>query len=417
MKKINNKNEILFMNEEKKLLAKKIIAEIKISNGYKKNKLKLNLMIHRIKKINNKKNDFLGNYPLITYSIKRILYAFLTLYLAIAVIYLLLNIVTNDGMYIKDIDINKWKIKFGSEEYYQLINNRKKLLGVDGSMLQQVFIYLRNITPLIPKQILIDPYYQTDGTITGTYITKYFFLGVTLSNGAGFAKGTLVQTVLASNMPASFKLGAMAMAVSFLIGVPIGIFAALNKENFKDNFITWFCLLMFALPSLVIIRLFYQFVIYYLGAGSLWTDASLYTKIFPVLLLILLSVPSIIFETRRYIVNEMNADYTKFALAKGMTNKYVFFIHIFRIAGIAIIRSIPGALVGNLFGTSLLVEQSWSVLGMAHTTVAAISETDIFLILGIIFVSASVSLFLSLISDLLITILDPRVKLIEKKRS
>ncbi|QEH61503.1 oligopeptide transport system permease protein [Spiroplasma chinense] len=417
MRKESDDKQLSLMSKEEREEAKEIISDIKVNSEFSKGKVNLNLMIHSLKKFNNKKNEFINSYPLMAYSVKRILYAFLTLYFAIAVVYILLNIVTNDAMYIQDIDLNKWKIRFGSEEYFNLINNRKRLLGVDGSVLKQILIYWRNVTPFIPKKIILDPFYQADGTITGTTVTKYFYLGVIFNSSSGYATGTLVEKVMSLSMPVSFKLGAISTAIAFLIGVPIGIYAALNKENAKDNSITGFCLLMFALPALVIVRLFYQFVIYYLGAGSLWAGSTLYTQMFPVILLILLTVPGIIFQTRRYIIIEMNADYTKFALSKGMTNRYVFFIHIFRVAGIAIIRSIPAALIANLFGSSLLVEQSWNVLGMANITISAISSNDIFLILGIVFISASVSLFLSLISDLLITILDPRVKLIEKKGS
>ncbi|AGR41469.1 oligopeptide ABC transporter permease OppB [Spiroplasma taiwanense] len=411
-----NENEYINKNEKEKERIKILILDIKKNKLFKKKKVNLNILNYKIGVLNNKKNDFLSSYPLLTYSLKRIFYAIITLYIAIAVLYALLNIVASDSIYIGDIDLNKNNIIYGSEQYYNLIENRKKLLGVDGSLLSQIIIYLRNITPFIPKEILTDAHYESDGSITGTMVTKLFYLGITFTDSGGFAKGTFVQTILSNNMPVSFQLGAIATVISFFIGIPIGIYAAINKENVKDNFITWFCLIMFALPALVIVRLFFQFSIYYLGAGSLWTDSTLYTKIFPVLLLVLLGTPAIIFETRRYIVNEMSADYTKFALSKGMTNRYVFFVHIFRIAGIAIIRSIPAALIANLFGASLLVEQSWSVLGMANTTVSAISQTDLFLILGIVLVSASISLLLSLISDLLMALLDPRVKLMEKKK-
>gem|GEM_PF-948444 len=78
---------------------------------------------------------------------------------------------------------------------------------------------------------------------------------------------------------------------------------------------------------------------------------------FPVIGIVLLIMPMIIVNTRRFVVDEMTADYTKFALSKGLSGKYVFFVHVFRNAGVRLVRDIPIMFIITLFGSSILVEQ------------------------------------------------------------
>jgi len=101
--------------------------------------------------------EFIQKAPLLGYSLKRIIYAFFTLYLAIAFVFIMLRIVTTDAAYLSDVNLEKLGIQYGDERYNTLLNNRMKAFGVAGPMLEQMFIYLRNITPFIPKDIILNP--------------------------------------------------------------------------------------------------------------------------------------------------------------------------------------------------------------------------------------------------------------------
>ncbi|WP_338984623.1 oligopeptide ABC transporter permease OppB [Spiroplasma endosymbiont of Diplazon laetatorius] len=356
-------------------------------------------------------NEFMQKNPLLSYSLKRILYAFITLYIAIAIVFVMLRVVTTDGAYLADIDLAKHGIIYGSEEYYNLLENRMKMFGVYGPMIQQMFIYLRNITPFIPKHIILDPKISNSGAISGEVVTMWFYLGVFMNKASGGAPGTLVQDAFAKSIPISFKIGAIGVTLSYLVGVPLGILAAKNKEKSADNAINGTSLIISAIPALVIISLLYKMSIYVFGAQGSFDNSNFGTKIWPVIGVMLLVMPMIIVNTRRFVLDEMTADYAKFALSKGLSEKYVFYVHIFRNAGVRLVKTLPEIFVLTLFGSSILVERHWSIDGMSKFILNGVSNKDTFVVLGYIFVSASAGVFSSLIGDLLLATLDPRIKL------
>ncbi|WP_339020465.1 oligopeptide ABC transporter permease OppB [Spiroplasma endosymbiont of Atherix ibis] len=357
-------------------------------------------------------DEFMQKNPLLSYSIKRIIYAFITLYIAIAFVFVILRIVTTDGAYLSDIDLAKHGIVYGTPEYERLLENRMKMFGVFGPMIQQMFIYLRNITPFIPKTILQNPIIddQTQA-ITGNPVTMWFYLGVFMNKASGGVPGTLVQDAFAKSIPISFKIGGIAVALSYFLGVPLGILAAKNKEKSADNAINGTSLIISAIPALVIIGLLYKMSIYVFGAQGSFEGSNFETKIWIVIGVMLLIMPKIIVDTRRFVLDEMTADYAKFALSKGLSEKYVFYVHIFRNAGVRLIKTLPEVFILTLFGSSILVERHWSVDGMSKFILNGVANKDTFVVLGYIFVSASAGVFSSLIGDLLLATLDPRIKL------
>ncbi|ALD66680.1 oligopeptide ABC transporter permease OppB [Spiroplasma cantharicola] len=358
-------------------------------------------------------SEFMQRNPLFSYSLKRILYAFITLYVAVAVVFVMLRLVTTDGVYLSDVNLDKLgpDFQYGTPGYQNLLNNRMKLFGVAGPMINQMFIYLRNITPFIPKTIIVNPIVQDNGDIAGTPTVMWFYLGVFMNKASGGQVLSLVQDAFKRSIPTSFKIGSIGVLLSYLIGVPLGILAAKNKEKSADNAINGSSLLISAIPALVVISLLYKMSIYVFGANGTYEGSSFGTKIWPIIGIMLLIMPMIIVNTRRFVLDEMTADYAKFALSKGLSEKYVFYVHIFRNAGIRLIKTLPEVFVLTLFGSSILVERHWSIDGMSKFILNGVANKDTFVVLGYIFVSASAGVFSSLIGDLLLATLDPRIKL------
>ncbi|WP_339033758.1 oligopeptide ABC transporter permease OppB [Spiroplasma endosymbiont of Cantharis rufa] len=385
-----------------------LTEEVKLTKTSHKEKI-----INGFRRSNSTFSEFMQRNPLFTYSLKRILYAFITLYVAVAVVFVMLRLVTTDGVYLSDVNLDKLgpDFQYGTPGYEKLLNNRMKLFGVAGPMLNQMFIYLRNITPFIPKTIIINPIVQDNGDIAGTPTVMWFYLGVFMNKASGGQVLSLVQDAFKRSIPTSFKIGSIAVILSYLIGVPLGILAAKNKEKAADNAINGSSLLISAIPALVVISLLYKMSIYVFGANGTYEGSSFGTKIWPIIGIMLLIMPMIIVNTRRFVLDEMTADYAKFALSKGLSEKYVFYVHIFRNAGIRLIKTLPEVFVLTLFGSSILVERHWSIDGMSKFILNGVANKDTFVVLGYIFVSASAGVFSSLIGDLLLATLDPRIKL------
>ncbi|AUM62846.1 oligopeptide ABC transporter permease OppB [Spiroplasma monobiae] len=363
------------------------------------------------RKTNASFDEFMQKNPLFSYSLKRILYAFITLYIAIAVVFVMLRMVTTDGAYLSDIDLAKHGIVYDTPEYWALLETRMKMFGVFGPMIEQMFIYLRNITPFIPKTVILNAQIDDSGQLVGDSVTMWFYLGVFMNKASGGVPGSLVQEAFARSIPTSFKIGSIGVIMSYVLGVPLGILAAKNKEKSADNAINGTSLIISAIPALVIISLLYKASIYIFGAQGAFEGAGFGTQIWPVIGVMLLIMPMIIVNTRRFVLDEMTADYAKFALSKGLSEKYVFYVHIFRNAGIRLVKTLPEIFVLTLFGSSILVERHWSIDGMSKFILNGVSNKDTFVVLGYIFVSASAGVFSSLIGDLLLATLDPRIKL------
>ncbi|ATZ17493.1 oligopeptide ABC transporter permease [Williamsoniiplasma luminosum] len=384
---------------------------------------------------------FLRAHPLIGYSTKRILFGLITLLMAIIILFLIVNAVTDVNSYMPE-NWNKLGLgKIGSERYNRFLEERMKLFGVYGTALERLLSYLKNIIPFIPKTIVtgatvtfhgLDPVYASELPLTFTGLasdvanaigrpitelnletkTVWIYLGVVSSKSLGTPGTTEIMTLFANAIPYSLAFGSVAVILCYLIGVPLGIQAAKRKGRKTDTVINGTSMLFIAVPAVVIIVGIYLVSIKVFGHSAMFNSGSFWTKFWPTIALMCMMMPSTIIFTRRYVIDEMTADYTKFAYAKGMSESRVYYIHIFRNAGIRILRDIPLELAITLFGMSILTEQQWGIPGMGSFMVKAITGTkDSFMILGYVSFAAFVRIFGSLISDLSMVWMDPRVTL------
>ncbi|WP_425380593.1 oligopeptide ABC transporter permease OppB [Spiroplasma endosymbiont of Stenodema calcarata] len=360
---------------------------------------------------NHFRREFFDRFPLIGYSLKRIFFAIITLLLAICVIFILLRLVTPDDIYISDIDINKLKILPGTPEYNNLLEQRMKIFGVYGSIWTQLGTYLRNIMPFIKKTIIVNSAFNSvTGELVGDKITTFFYLGVVFSTAVA-QPGELVTEIFSRAIPYSFAFGSIAVLLAYVIGVPLGIIAAKNKERGVDNTINAGSIIFLAIPPVVLVVGIYLISINVFYAHGLFSSGTFDTKFWPVFAIFLMITPPIVINTRRYVIDEMTADYTKFALSKGMTSRYIFYIHIFRNAGIRIFRLLPTAFVTTIFGASIFAEQNWAIPGMSKFIVSGVGNKDSFVVMGYILLTATAGIITSLLADIIMAVLDPRIKL------
>ncbi|ASP28190.1 oligopeptide ABC transporter permease [Spiroplasma corruscae] len=387
-----------------------IIEELnnKLNNSYKK-RAHFERFKYLFSKFNTINRDFIKKTPLLTYSLKRIIYAFISLYLAIGTVYILIALSINDISIMNDFDFQKPTVRPYSPEWNAVVNNRKEALGLNGPILKQVLIYWRNITPFIPKQIQLPLSVSQVKVVWGEPQTKWFWLGLIMNKSNGIINYP-VYDQFKTAMPISFTIGFSSIILSFALGIPLGIICAKNKEKSLDNSLSWLFLIMISAPATILISVFWLLSVQYLGNAGIW-GVDDWTNFMAVIALSIITIPGIVIETRRYIIDEMTADYTKFAESKGLSSTYIFYVHIFRNAGVRIIRVIPGALILSLFGSSLLIERFWGAPGMSKYILTGVATNDIFIVLGFITLSAGVGVFSSLVSDLILVLMDPRVKL------
>ena len=148
----------------------------------------------------------------------------------------------------------------------------------------------------------------------------------------------------------SFIIGILATILSYAIGVPLGIAMARKKEKLVDKLGTFYIVFIIAVPSLAYIFLFKAIggSIFKLPTVFDLDSASKLMYILPIISLALPQIGNVMKWLRRYMIDQMNSDYVKFARSGGLTENEIFTKHIFKNAAIPIVQGIPAAVLAAL---------------------------------------------------------------------
>jgi oligopeptide transport system permease protein len=214
----------------------------------------------------------------------------------------------------------------------------------------------------------------------------------------------------------SFIMGLLAMGLAYLLGLPIGVLMARRKDKLADKLGMIYIIFIIAVPSLAYIYLFR-----YIGTTlfnlpsvfSTYGPGDVRSWILPVISLALPSIANLMLWTRRYVVDQMSADYVKFAKAKGLNQREIFNGHIFKNAVIPIAQGIPTSLAGCITG-AIITEAIYSVGGMGKMLPSAIKQYNNVMIVALAFLFSTVSVLSVLAGDIVLTKVDPRISLSEK---
>ena len=214
----------------------------------------------------------------------------------------------------------------------------------------------------------------------------------------------------------SFIMGLLAMGLAYLLGLPIGVLMARRKDKLADKLGMIYIIFIIAVPSLAYIYLFRYIGTTLFNLPSVFTTygpGDVRSWILPVISLALPSIANLMLWTRRYVVDQMSADYVKFAKAKGLNQREIFNGHIFKNAVIPIAQGIPASLAGCITG-AIITEAIYSVGGMGKMLPSAIKQYNNVMIVALAFLFSTVSVLSVLAGDIVLTKVDPRISLSEK---
>ena len=130
----------------------------------------------------------------------------------------------------------------------------------------------------------------------------------------------------------------------------------------------------------------------------------------PALLLGLLGIPGMAVWIRRYFIDLQTSDYVRFARAKGLSESEISKGHIFRNAMVPVVISIPGSILGVIVGATF-TESVFAFPGMGKMLIDSINNANNTMVVALTFIFAALSIFSLLLGDLLMTVVDPRIKL------
>ena len=229
-----------------------------------------------------------------------------------------------------------------------------------------------------------------------------------------YSVGTSIAGIIAQKAPLSIQMGLMSMALSLLMGIPLGAAMARSKNKFWDKFGTVFIVFINAVPAAV----YYIFIQLY---GTDWMHISLLfdrsnwiTWILPVFSMSLGSTASYAMWLRRYMLDEINKDYVRLARAKGVVSQKIMMRHVFRNAFVPMIQYIPASILYTISG-SIYIESLYSVPGMGGLLVDVIGRQDNPMVQTLVMLYSAIGIIGMLLGDLLMAVIDPRISFVKKE--
>jgi oligopeptide transport system permease protein len=221
-----------------------------------------------------------------------------------------------------------------------------------------------------------------------------------------------VLDILKENYGPSLKLGLSAIVIAAIVGVSLGVIAALRQNRMADNLVMTVAILGVCIPTFVTAPLLVLGFASKLGwfptAG--WGDGDLSNLVLPVTVLALPQIAIISRLTRAGMIEVLSANYIRTARAKGLPEGLIVRKHALRAAILPLVSYLGPACAGLITG-SLVVEKIFNLPGLGKFFVISALQRDYTVVMGMVIFYAALILLLNLLADLLYAVLDPRVKL------
>ncbi|NYT37487.1 ABC transporter permease [Allopusillimonas soli] len=226
-----------------------------------------------------------------------------------------------------------------------------------------------------------------------------------------------VTTLISNKLPVTAQLAVMAMFFSILIGIPLGILAAVRKGSKVEFGANLFALSGMSIPNfwlgillIMLVSVRWQLLPasgYVPPSEDLWL--SLKTMLMPSLVLATVISAYLMRHTRSAMLEALNADYVRTARAKGASERVVVWRHALRNALMPIVTLVT-ILFGELMAGAVLTEQIFGIPGFGKLLVDAVFNRDYAVVQGIVLCIAAGFIALTLIGDLLYVMVNPRLR-------
>ncbi len=282
----------------------------------------------------------------------------------------------------------------------------------DTMVLSQGSYILKNMT--FPTGLQED---SADDLHTATYVAGS--LAASEANAARFTDDYTNVTTYKGGMSRlgySFVIGIFSTIMAYVLGLPIGLLMSRYKGGILDKIGTFYIMFIIAVPSLAYIFLF-KAVGGKLGLPTLFDmdQGSALMYVLPVVSLALPSIANLMKWMRRYMIDQMNSDYVKFARSGGLSETEIFTKHIWKNAAIPITHGIPGSIIFAMTG-AIITERVYVVPGAGNLLTNAINTYDNAVIVGVTLFYAVLSVVAIILGDVLMATVDPRISFTDKAR-
>jgi peptide/nickel transport system permease protein len=261
--------------------------------------------------------------------------------------------------------------------------------------------------------------------------TKGFFRG---DFGTSITDGRPIISKLKDAIFWTLILNLIAVTISYIISIPLGVLNAVKKDTFVDKFSTVILFILYSLPSFWIATLIVVFFTtshyadwmnilptHGTGSNTLSDDASLWARISDSIPYLIAPIFCMTYGSFAYLSRQMRGgmlsvirqDFIRTAKAKGLSNNKIIWKHAFRNSLIPIITIFAGLLPG-MIGGSVVIESIFQIPGMGKTALDALFTRDYPMVFTIMIFASILTMLGVLISDILYAIVDPRISFSKK---
>ncbi len=269
----------------------------------------------------------------------------------------------------------------------------------------------------VPQETM-DALYAKYGLDKPLWEQYFIYLGKVLQGDLGSSLKTqrpLTDTI-GQAFPVSFELGIRALIFAFIIGILLGIVAAVKRGTVWDSASMFVALIGVSVPSFIIGSLLQYFLALKLNAAvgtqvfAIMGWGPQNSKILPAFALAFGSMATVSRLMRTSMLDVLNQDYIMTAKAKGLSQKAVIWKHAVRNALMPVI-TVMGPLVAAVLTGAFVVENIFGIPGMGRYFVQCVQQNDYPMVAGITMFYGSFLVLANLVVDILYGLIDPRVKL------
>lgn len=271
------------------------------------------------------------------------------------------------------------------------------------------------------KQIVIAKYGYDKPVVERYFITLKNYIVKGEFGESLVRAGDTLSSIVKNKMPVSARLGIQQIVVGVTLGILLGIVSAMNRGKVIDYVILVGVMILASVPSLVLSLLLQKYlakgpllnlpIIGWLKGADIWLGGWKYT-ILPTLAGAGTYLAYYARLMKTSMLDSINQDYTLTARSKGLSEVSIVRKHVLRNSFIPIITVLPVAISGVISG-SFFIERVFAIPGAGQYFIQAANDRDIPILMGLTLLYALIYLVAIFITDILYTVVDPRIRLVK----
>lgn len=309
------------------------------------------------------------------YTVKRLLQSLVTVLIVVTIVFLLLRLLPTDYYFTEE-----QVMKFTDEQKHDAL----EAAGLLDPVSQQLFRFYGQI------------------------------LRLDFGTSRRIQSGIPVVKVIGQKFTISMRNGMIAIGISLVLGIALGMIQTRYKDKFADGLGTAYTIFVNAVPPLVSYSLVLIIGASVFGLPSTYSTRNVGASIIlPIVCLSLANIAGYAIWTRRYMIDEINKDYIKLARVKGLSQKQIISKHVLRNAFVPLAQYLPATFLMTI-GGSILVERFFSVPGMGPLLTDAFARYDTAVLQTLVMLYASLGILGVFLGDVFMMIIDPRISLVDK---